>query len=985
MSRTLPALITAKYQRYLEGFQAAHPDPAWLSGLIADYPKYPLFAEHLQLLWGCSDFVAQQCQLHPLEFQQLVESGDLQRSYSLQDYQQRIRQRLTSDCSEEQLGQQLRTFRRRELMRIIWRDFSRQAPLLETTADMTSMAESAINVAISVLHPITCEELGTAYRGEAKGEEEGKAELFEQAEQQMIVVAMGKMGAHELNISSDIDLIFVYPRKGITRRPASSAQAKTVSNQEFFTRLGQKLIAALDRKTADGFVFRVDMRLRPYGQSGPLVMSFDALEEYYQTQGREWERYAMVKARAVTGEPADRDYLDSILRPFTYRKYLDFGAIEALRDLKKAIDREILRKGMHSDIKLGPGGIREVEFIAQAFQLIRGGRNIDLQTQSLSQAMQQLAADQVLNSEDIDGLWRAYEFLRNTEHALQGIADKQTQELPADELGQQRVAAILGCDTWQDFDQQLQQHRQHVKKIFADIFADPDRAEDTGETNLIGSEDGGSWLHQMDAAELDAQLQRSGFTNPQSVAQQLYSLYQSRAVVALDAEPRNRLDRLMPKLVSACATATDNSITLGRVIGLVQAVLRRSAYLALLGENPKALQQLVLLCERSLWVSDQLTAYPALLDELLDSRTLYTAPSKDILQDHLRQHMLRIPDDDLEQQMETIRYFVRSYNLRVAACELTEVMPLMQVSDYLTWLAEVVIEHSVNIAWKQMADQYGQPQSSDGKVPGFIVVAYGKMGGIELGYKSDLDLVFLYNGSGQQGSKTTGPRVIDNSTFFVRLGQRIIHLLSTVTPSGAAYEIDMRLRPSGNSGMLVSSLAAFEKYQRENAWTWEHQALVRARVVAGDRNLGEAFDLARKSILEQQRCEQSLSTQVVEMREKMRKHLGRTRKDGKFSLKQGVGGIVDIEFMVQFAVLAWSHNHPELTRWSDTIRILESLAQSGLISEQQSSQLIDTYKRYRSAGHRLQLQNQLPEVASSEFLECREIVTAQWQQLFENQ
>ena len=989
MSRTFPAQITAKYQRYLEGFQSAHPDPAWLSGLIANNPKYPLFAEHLQLLWGCSDFVAQQCQLHPLEFQELVESGDLQCGYLLQDHQQRIQQRLPSDCGEEELSQQLRKFRRRELIRIIWRDFSRQAPLLETTADMTSMAESAINAAISVLHPITCEELGTAYRGDDQnGSLEKQPSGNEPAEQQMIVVAMGKMGAHELNISSDIDLIFAYPRKGVTQRPVSSAQVKTTSNQEFFTRLGQKLIAALDRKTADGFVFRVDMRLRPYGQSGPLVMSFDALEEYYQTQGREWERYAMVKARAVTGELADREYLDSILRPFTYRKYLDFGAIEALRDLKKAIDREILRKGMQSDIKLGPGGIREVEFIAQAFQLIRGGRNIDLQTQSLYQALQQLAADQVLDPEDINGLWNAYQFLRNTEHALQGIGDKQTQELPDNELGQQRVATILGFENWQDFDQQLQQHRQHVKKIFADIFADPDQAEDAGEANLIGSEDDNSSLHQMDIAELETLLRGSGFKDPQSVAQQLYSLYQSRAVLALDAEPRNRLDRLMPKLVYACSTATDNSVTLSRVIGLVQAVLRRSAYLALLGENPKALQQLVLLCERSLWVADQLTAYPALLDELLDSRSLYTAPSKETLQDHLRQHMLRIPDDDLEQQMETIRYFVRSNNLRVAACELTDVMPLMQVSDYLTWLAEVVIEHSVNIAWKQMADQYGQPQSRDGKVPGFIVVAYGKMGGIELGYKSDLDLVFLYSDTGGQGTykqNTTGPRVIDNSTFFVRLGQRIIHLLSTVTPSGAAYEIDMRLRPSGNSGMLVSSLAAFEKYQRENAWTWEHQALVRSRVVAGDRDLGEAFDLARKSILEQQRCEQSLRTQVVEMREKMRKHLGQTRKDGKFSLKQGVGGIVDIEFMVQFAVLAWSHNHPELTRWSDTIRILESLAQSGLLSEQQSSQLIDTYKRYRSAGHRLQLQNQLPEVASSELLECREIVTAQWQQLFDNQ
>jgi glutamate-ammonia-ligase adenylyltransferase len=467
-------------------------------------------------------------------------------------------------------------------------------------------------------------------------------------------------------------------------------------------------------------------------------------------------------------------------------------------------------------------------------------------------------------------------------------------------------------------------------------------------------------------------------------------MYQSKAVLGLDAEPRSRLDRLMPKLIAACASASDNSITLGRVLGLVQAVLRRSAYLALLGENPKALQQLVLLCERSSWVADQLTAYPALLDELLDPRALYTASNKEVLQDHLRQHMLRVPDDDLEQQMDIIRYFVRSYTLRVAACELTDAMPLMQVSDYLTWLAEVVIEHTVNISWKHLTDQYGQPQDSDGKAPGFIVVAYGKMGGIELGYKSDLDLVFLYNGcgggGGASGAKSTaGPRVIDNSTFFARLGQRIIHILSTLTPSGAAYEIDMRLRPSGNSGMLVSSLTAFEKYQREDAWTWEHQALVRARVVAGDKKLSEAFDLARKSILEQQRCEQSLRTEVVKMREKMRKHLGQATKDGKFSLKQGDGGIVDIEFMVQFAVLAWSHNHPELTRWSDSIRILESLAQSGLLSEQKTSQLIDAYKRYRSAGHLLQLQNQLAEVANSEFLECREIVIDQWQTLFDNQ
>ncbi|MGB0449056.1 MAG: bifunctional [glutamate--ammonia ligase]-adenylyl-L-tyrosine phosphorylase/[glutamate--ammonia-ligase] adenylyltransferase, partial [Porticoccaceae bacterium] len=434
MSRTFPALITAKYQRYLEGFQTAHVAqsnvPAWLDSQLDNNTEYPLFAEHLELLWGCSDFVGQQCQLHPMEFQELVESGDLQRSYSLDDYLERLQQRLPDNCSEEQLCQQLRLFRRRELIRIIWRDFSRQAPLLETTADMTAMAESAISTSLSVLHPITCEELGTPCR---EGSENTSVE--DQAEQQMLVVAMGKMGAQELNISSDIDLIFAYPRKGETRRPPTSTRQKTVSNQEFFTRLGQKLIAALDSKTVDGFVFRVDMRLRPYGQSGALVLSFDALEEYYQTQGREWERFAMVKARAVAGEQLDRQYLETILRPFTYRKYLDFGAIEALRDLKKTIDRELQRKGMQSDIKLGPGGIREVEFITQAFQLIRGGRNSDLQTQSLYSALQQLAADEVLDPEDINGLWQAYIFLRNTEHALQGIADKQTQQLPVDELG----------------------------------------------------------------------------------------------------------------------------------------------------------------------------------------------------------------------------------------------------------------------------------------------------------------------------------------------------------------------------------------------------------------------------------------------------------------------------------------------------------------------------------------------------------------------
>ena len=941
----------------------AIPTAQWLQQRLQ---QDPVFAQQLALVWGCSDFVAEQCSADPALFQQLVESGDLAKSYDADTYLQRLQQQLAEVSGEEQLSQQLRIFRRREMIRIVWRDFTRSAPMLETTRDATLLAEACIVKALDILHRLLCAQLGTPVN--SLGEE-----------QRLVVIAMGKMGAYELNISSDIDLIFAYPEAGQTQ-----GAARSISNQEFFVRLGQQLIAAIDRQTADGFVFRVDMRLRPYGQSGALVLNFAALEEYYLTQGRDWERYAMIKARVVTGDPVDADYLTAMLRPFIYRKYLDYGSIESLRDLKRTINREVSRKGMQDNIKLGPGGIREVEFIAQALQLIRGGRDTQLQTQSLYQALQVLAAEQIIARAEQQLLWQAYEFLRNTEHALQGIADKQTQELPRDELGQQRVAALLGFTTWADFYLQLQTHRDQVRSSFSAIISDRQQ-----QTAQACSNKQNIWLQDPDAETVLQHLQEQGYQQPQKVADQLATFYQGRLVQNLDSLPRTRLEALLPKLIEVCAGRSDNSLTLSRTLGLIQGVLRRSAYLALLVENPQALEQLAILCERSSWIAEELAAYPALLDELLDPRSLYTAPDKQVLRDQLRQQTLRIPDEDQEQQMEAIRYFCRSYTLRVAACELMDVLPLMQVSDYLTWLAEVVVEHVLNVAWQQLAVTYGQPQISNpsrlnqqSQTPGFIVVAYGKMGGLEMGYKSDLDLVFLHSAEANQ--VTDGVRSIDNSTFFMRLGQRIIHLLSTPTHSGRAYEIDMRLRPSGNSGMLVSSLIGFEKYQRNDAWIWEHQALVRSRVVAGDADLAIDFGKVRDTVLRQVRDTQSLGTEVRQMREKMRKHLDQGTKDGKFSLKQGSGGIVDIEFMVQFAVLAWSHDHPSLTRWSDTIRIIESLSQCGLLEEQKALQLIDAYKRFRTAGHRLQLHNQLAEVAVSEFVEERKMVVTHWHTLFGN-
>lgn len=952
-------ILATAYQRHLDHYQRADPAADWLHNQSTE------FLQQLELVWSCSDFVAEQAAIDPGLFRQLVKSGDLCRSYQPEQYGLLLagflEQPQGSGCAEEHLHKQLRRFRRREMMRIIWRDFTRQASLEETTSNATSLAEACINLALAQLHKEQVCALGSPV--DSAG-----------AEQQMLVIAMGKMGACELNISSDIDLIFAYPEAG-----ATIGGSRSVSNQEFFTRLGQRLIAALDRQTADGFVFRVDMRLRPYGQSGSLVMNFSALEEYYLAQGRDWERYAMIKARVVAGDQQQAQVLEAMLHPFIYRKYLDYGAIESLRDLKRAIVREVSRKGLADNIKLGSGGIREVEFIAQTFQLIRGGKSPQLQTQSLHQALRALQTEQLMSEQERTSLWRAYEFLRNTEHALQGMGDKQTQQLPQDQLGQLRVAVLMGCDNWVDFNQQLQHHRQQVSDSFAAIITEqsPSAEAESGSSQTL------EWLQNPNVASLLPYLQQLGYEQPQPLAEKLANFYASRAVQLLQVLPRSRLDALMPKLLKVCANRDNNSYTLGIVLGLVQEILRRSAYLALLVENAQALEQLCLLCERSRWIAEQLTNYPALLDELLDPRTLYTAPEKQYLRDQLRQQTVRVASEDMEQQMDVIRYFCRSYSLRVAACELMGVMPLMQVSDYLTWIAEVAVEHVTNVAWDQLQATYGSPPANGSQydaTPGFVVVAYGKMGGLEMGYKSDLDLVFLHNAKPNQ--VTDGQRSIDVGTFFMRLGQRIIHLLSTPTAAGIAYETDMRLRPSGNSGMLVSRLSAFEKYQRQDAWTWEHQALMRARVVAGDTDLAEAFDQVRERTLRQKRNRQSLANEVREMREKMRIHLGGRPKDGKFSLKQGSGGIVDIEFMVQFAVLAWSGEHPELACWSDTIRTLESLADVGLITAQQSQQLIEAYKAYRSAGHRLQLQNQLAEVADSEFLPHRAMVQEQWQQLF---
>lgn len=921
-----------------------------------------------------SDFVAEQVCRDPRMLLDLADSGLLERSLAPEELRGQIAEAALAAGSEDELGRNLRRQRARQQVRIIWRDLTRQADLGETCRDLSALADASIDAAYDWLHPRHCQQFDTPI-----GRRSGQP-------QHMIVLGMGKLGAGELNLSSDIDLIFAYPEGGETE-----GVKRPLDNQEFFIRLGQRLIKALDPVTVDGFVFRVDMRLRPYGSSGSLVFSFNALEQYYQDQGRDWERYAMIKARVVAGDQEQGAELLRMLKPFVYRRYLDFSAIEALRTMKQLIQQEVRRKGMSDNIKLGAGGIREVEFIAQAFQLIHGGRDLSLQQRPLLPVLATLEGQGYMPAKAAAELRDGYVFLRYVEHAIQAIADRQTQMLPEDTRDRARVANMLGFPDWSAFHERLTYWRGRIDWHFRQVIADPDEDSEQEDT-VVGGEWFGMWEDSLDPETATRQLQDAGFSDPVAALKRLTDLRNGSQVRLMQRIGRERLDGFIPRLLAQTIEHADPDLVLERVLPLVEAVARRSAYLVLLTENPGALGRLLSLCAASPWIAEQIARYPLLLDELLNEGRLFNPPQAPELVAELRERLTRIPEDDLEQQMEALRHFKLAHGLRVAASEISGGLPLMKVSDYLTWLAEAILEQVLALAWRHTVARHGTPLRPDGSPcePGFIIVGYGKVGGIELGHGSDLDLVFIHDGD--PNADTDGAKPIDGAQFFTRLGQRIIHLLTAQTNSGQLYEVDMRLRPSGASGLLVSSLGAFARYQESEAWTWEHQALVRARVLVGDAQVGQGFEQVRADILGRQREPEALRREVSEMRAKMRDNLGtRVTAAGTaanafdpaqaFDLKQDAGGIVDIEFMVQYAALAWSREHPVLLRYTDNIRILEGLEQVALIPQADASLLREAYKAYRSAAHRQALQKQAGTVPGDQFRQERQEVMRIWREL----
>ena len=915
---------------------------------------------------ACSDFVFSSCERHPSMLEDLVSSGDLEAPYPASAAGARgrpsLRERADSVAraagSIDGLMTELRRLRRREMVRIAWRDIGGLADFDETVRDTSDLADAIIDTSLDRLHEWQCADLGTpiGHTGEP---------------QQLVVLALGKLGASELNFSSDIDLIFTFPENGQTE-----GGRRSVDNDRFFLQLARKLVKVLGEPTADGFLYRVDMRLRPFGTQGPLVLSFDALEEYYQTHGRDWERYAFIRARAVSGDMVLAAELLERLRPFVYRRYIDFGTLQSLRSLKVVMEQEVARKGMEHSVKHGPGGIREVEFTGQAFQMVRGGRTPALRYRRLLTVLARLGELELLPAHAVVSLSSAYRFLRAAEHRLQQVDDRQEHMLPLDESGRARIAAGMGYASWEAFSERLDRHRRNVGEQFAQVF---------GQERETDAAAGGDPLGALLSASTDEEtgvtlLEGAGF----AAAREAWSVIaRYRDTIALkmpDALGHERLARLTPDLLRAIAAQSNATTTLERVMTVIESIAKRSVYLALLAERSIALSQFVQLCAASPWIARLLGRHPVLFDELLDPRTLYEPLAPDRLDKDIAERLTAIDDPDREHEMDCLRQSKQANVLRVAAADVSRRIPLMVVSDHLTEIAEAVLRAALAIAWRDISARHGRPASMprDAAFAPYAIIAYGKLGGIELGYGSDLDLVFVHDDD--SSAMTTGPKSIDLATFYARLTQRLIHDLTTMTSQGALYEVDPRLRPDGSKGVLVNTLDGLGEYLRDKAWTWEHQALVRARAVAGDPALGQRFARLRRDILLRDRDGDTLRDDVRSMRERMRTELG-SRGSGRFDLKQDPGGVADIEFMVQYGTLRWASRLDADLEFTDNIRLLEGFRRAGLMPDGDLTLLADAYRAYRGRIHELSLQECEAVVGGEEFVELREAVVAIWNRL----
>jgi glutamate-ammonia-ligase adenylyltransferase len=914
----------------------------------------------------------------------------------------------TPQTLEIQAGKLVRQFRHIRMLEIAYCDIHHLQTIETSLLAVSQLADSIINAAYTCLYEALCKRYGEPENN-----------------QPLLIMAMGKLGGNELNFSSDIDLIFTYPEQGETQGQAHTK--KSIEHQVFFTRLAQKLITMLGQITQDGFAYRVDMRLRPMGESGPLVLPFSALESYYQEQGRQWERFAMQKMRVVNVTPYNQ-FLYDIIRPFVYRKYIDFTTIESIREMKGLIEKEVRRRQISHNIKLGQGGIREVEFFIQSLQLMHAGRQPDCQLSSILESMQALQNAQLTGNINMQQLKTDYLYLRKVEHYLQMFNDEQTQTLPfADNktneagalINQARLSALLGDTNYAQSSANIIVCMARIHDVFKSIVRDANKVQAPNVTGALDNQNKRYANDKKDASidvnpntiianALDDIWQLS-LPKSESIDALEKSLSEDAAETFIDfilkfkkkteragvsSRALKSINKLMPLLLSEMVIIEgdfDDDVFTDQAQGIfdiLQTICGRVTYIDLLLENPKVRHQLLHLCKKSLWVAQQIAQYPILLDELLhplylDKNELSLAQWKTNCANQLRQFMLRLDIQDEEQTMDRLREFKHTSQLRIAAADISSTIAINQVSDKLTLLAEVVMQQVIDLAWQQIVSLFGQPSLADVEKTDEIMhkklsdnfhtyansnyqndhnkqialIAYGKFGGAELSYGSDLDVVFLHNADLSLSTDSSGSRKqISNQEFYIKLVQRICHICTTKTYSGILYDIDLRLRPSGNSGLLVSHIDTFLHYQESTAWTWEHQALVRSRVIVSNPSLALQFNEVRQTILCKARDPILLKQQVLEMRKKMRLHL-EVKQPKQVDIKQTKGGIVDVEFMVQYWILANAYKHPEITKWSDNLRLLDALLSINTIDDIQQQKLTSAYLTLRHATHRIQLAN----------------------------
>ncbi len=820
------------------------------------------FNQSAKAVWAYSDYAANLSLQKPDWLVDLFESGDIQSIPSRKEYQLTLDAVLKQNPSIDTLMRELRRIRAREMLRLVWQRVTHiQHPRKIATLfiEFAEVVLSSVIAYLSAMHQ--------NLHGLAMDKDHRPCVLY--------VLGLGKLGGNDLNFSSDVDILFTYFTPHHFEK-----KSKEGDPNHYFSKLVQTVVKVLNEVTAEGFVFRVDLRLRPFGQSGPVVMSYTAMEQYYQQHGREWERYALIKARILNEGPVEEmETLQSLLRRFSYRRYVDYSVIEALRHLKGLMDKQVQESFILEDIKLGRGGLREIEFIVQTFQLLKGGKDPRLQTPHLQKAIRFLGQEGYLPLMQTAQLNHDYDVLRCVEDSLQMIADRQTQSYPSEELDRMRLAWIMGYSTWIDFMNFLTPLRSQVSQQFEALFSV--KRQNGARTEPHQDDFYKLWNSTHSFSEWAKNHSKNKSINWEKMTALLTTFANSHAVSHLAKEARLRLDQLMPLVLTLIVQAENPPVYLERFLTVISAVLRRSTYLSLLIENKNALFHLIQCCGQSVWMSEQLAQYPILLDSLLDRRLSLLAFDQIGLENRLEQALLATPEEDTESQLEILRQIKNEYTLQAAQAYLTSQCDDEKLSYYLSEIAAALLNVVARLAWRWVRIKYTLDETI---LPSWAILAYGTLGGREMGFQSDLDLVFLYDNAAEEGTGLAQQR----AEYSYQWARRVLYWLELKTYNGYLYKSDTQLRPSGQAGLLVSDMAHFEAYQMKEAWLWEHQALLRARIVAGDNRIMEQFSVMRQRIFKRDRKGMPLKQEIVAMRERMLSHRA-SWPPCQFDIKQGGG------------------------------------------------------------------------------------------------